>query len=505
MNTGRQDCHRSLRTDGLQGSLRRRAVRGGAITVTVQVIRTGLDLAAGMVMARLLTPADYGLVAMVLPVTGLIALFKDMGFSAATIQKEDILENQVSFIFWINLAIASILAVICAAMGPLVGRFYGDVRTGWIMLALAGTFVLGGLTTQFQALLTRQMRFGTLAIIDLLTTVTRTGVGISTAWMGWSYWSLVAMTISGTLINCSAVWMADDWRPSRPKMASGMRSILGFGGCLTLSRLFLFVSGNTDKLLIGKLLGATPLGLYNRGFQLLLMPVEQIYTPASSVMLAALSRLAGHPTRYRKAVRELAELMILTITPVSAILISLAPEAVYVLLGPAWMAAVPIFRGLAIAAVALPINYLCGIILQASGRTDAMMRWTLVTMLISVASIVLGLHWGVVGVAYCWSTGVLLLRTPGFYLTVSRNTEVSFMDLLMPVASYAIPFVLIVAFGELLRRFMPGYHPWTTLLLHGGLLSTAYLAYLFVRGKHQWLAALLRTLNSDGKSQALAS
>ena len=484
----------ALRTDHLGTGLRARAVRGGTLTVGVQLVRTVIDVAAGVVLARLLTPSDYGLVAMVLPMTGLIALFKDLGFSAATIQKDDITPAQVSLVFWINVAVAILLAGCCVALSPLVGRFYGDPRTTWIMMALAGTFVLGGLATQHQALLTRQMKFGALAAIDLATTLARAVIGIAAAWRGCGYWSLVAMTAGGLLVNTMALWAVEAWRPDRPRSAPGMRAILRFGSCLTGSRFCLFLGGNADKLLIGKLLGPAPLGLYTRGFQLLLLPVEQIYTPASSVMLAALSRLAGQPARFRQAARELGELVLLTIIPVTAILLVLARETVLVLLGPAWVEAVPVFRGLAMAAIALPVNYLCGILLQASGRTDALMRWSFATMTISVLSIVAGLHGGIEGVAYSWSAGVLFLRTPGFYLTVSRHTAVTFADLLRPVLTYALPFLLLVGIGLALRQLLPFEQPLWTLLVHGVLLAAVYVLYLLARGRHHWLREVLGTL-----------
>ena len=459
----------------------------------VQALRTVVDLVAGVVMARLLTPADYGLVAMVVPITGLVALFKDLGLVAATIQKDDINEDQVSMAFWLNLVVAVGLTVVCVAIAPLVARFYSEPRTAWITMAVAGTFVLSGLASQPQALLARQMRFGTVAMIDLLTTLTRAVTGVVTAWLGWSYWSLVAMTVSAVLFNTVAVWWAEDWRPKRPRAAAGMRAIVGFGGCLTASRLCWFVSGNADKLLIGWRLGAVSLGLYNRGFQLLLTPVEQIYAPVSSVMMSALSRVANQPDRYRKAVRELSELTMLAVTPLTAILLVLAPEAVHVLLGPAWLDAVPVFRGLAMAAIGLPVNYLCGIVLQSSGRTDVLMRWAFVAMVISILSILVGLSGGVVGVAYAWAGGVLLLRTPGFYLIVSRNTAVSFADLAMPVLTYAFPFALLVGCGVLLRCWMPLPHPAMTLVAHSSILLSLYAAYLLARGRHHWLLALWRS------------
>lgn len=486
----------ALRTDHLRHGLRTRALRGGTLTVGVQLARTAVDVTAGLVVARLLTPADYGLVAMVLPITGLIALFKDLGFAAATVQRDHITPAQVSLVFWINLAVALLLVLVGVAASPLVGRFYGDPRTIWIMIALSATFLPGGLATQHQALLTRQMKFGALAGIDFLTTLVRAALGITAAALGLSYWSLVVMHAGGLLFNTAALWTVEPWRPSRPARADGMGEILRFGGALTGSRLCLFVGGNADKLLIGRLLGAEALGLYTRAFQLLLLPVEQLYTPASSVLLSTLSRLAGQPGRFRHAVRQIGELMLMAITPVAAILLVLAPETVAVLLGPAWLGAVPVFRALALSAVVLPINYLCGTILQASGQTGVLMRWSLITMTFSVVSVIGGLHWGVVGVAWAWTAGVLLVRTPGFYYTVSRHSVVRFADLARPVAVYALPFLSLVGAGALLRARIPAGRPLVTLLTHGPALIAVYALYLLARGRQRWLREVLGALRA---------
>ena len=154
------------------------------------------------------------------------------------------------------------------------------------------------------------------------------------------------------------------------------------------------------------------------------------------------------------------------------------------------------FRGLALAALALPVNYLCGLVLQATGRSDVLMRWSVITMVISVLSILLGLPWGVVGVAYAWSIGVLFVRTPGFYLMVSRHTVVSFADLRKPVVTYALPFLLIVGFGGWLRQAIPLARPALALLGHGAVLAAGYGFYLILRGRHRWVLELLRSLKS---------
>lgn len=484
-------------TDHLREDLRGRTARSGLVTLISQFARFALNLLSVMVMARLLLPVEYGLIAMVAPITGFVGLFKDLGLSTATVQKTHITHEQVSVLFWINVTVSVVLAVLCVVISPLVGRFYHDSRTIWITMALAFTFVLGGLTAQHHALLKRQMLFVALAWIDIVTAVLSILVGIVTAWLGWSYWSLVAMTLSAGVVNCAGVWIANSWRPGRPRRGSGVREMLRFGGCLTVSQVCGFISGNADKLLIGKTMGANALGIYNRAFQLLLMPLDQIFTPLSAVLLPALSRVTGDPERYRHAVRSTGNLMLMVTIPITGILISLANETVIVFLGPSWMDAVPIFRALAIVAVAIPMNNLGAIILLSSGRTDILMRWAPISMTISIASILMGMPWGLTGIASAWAIGGLAVRTPLYYLLISRNSHVTFRDLISPVLWYAIPFLLILLAGNLLRPALRFDHPLCTLLIDGTILALGYGLFLLATGRHCLILDLLKTLRKE--------
>lgn len=464
-----------------------RTARGGMITVVSQFVRFVLSLLSVMVMARLLLPVEYGLIAMVAPITGFVGLFKDMGLSTATVQKTHITHEQVSVLFWVNVTVSAGLALLCIALSPLVGRFYHDDRTMWITMALACSFLLGGLTAQHSALLRRQMLFATLGWIDVATSVVSILVGIITAWAGWSYWSLVAMTLSGSAVNCAAVWIVNAWRPGRPRKGSGVRELLHFGGRLTVYQVFNFISGNVDKLLIGKTLGAGALGIYNRAFQLLLMPIEQVYSPLAAVLLTALSRVVDDPDRYRQAVRTIGDLLMMTITPLTAMMIVLAEETVLVFMGPAWAGAVPIFRALAIVALAIPMSNLGGIILQSMGKTDVLMKWAPFSMLISVVSILVGMHWGLVGIAYAWAAGTVALRTPCFYVVISRSTPVRFGDLCFPILRHALPFVVMLAAGTLLHATIHFASHLLTLLANGTAMALGYGVYLLLTGQYKLL------------------
>jgi O-antigen/teichoic acid export membrane protein len=479
-------------TAHLQVHLKRKSIDGGIITILAQSGKFLLGLAGVAVLARLLTPEDYGLVAMVAPITGFIGLFKDLGLSMATVQKEDITHAQVNTLFWINVALALVLTVICACLSPLAGMFYGDRRTIGIMLASAAVFVFSGLTAQHQALLNRQMRFGTLATIEIITVACSIAIGIATAFLGWGYWALVAIGFGGGLVNCIAVWHYSAWRPSFPKAGAEVGEMLRFGSSLTGSQVCGYISGNFDKLLIGKSLGAPSLGMYGRAFQLLVMPLQMVFTPISGVLVPVLSRLVGQPERYRSMVRQAADLMLMATTPLGAISIVAADPIVFIFLGPRWVEVADIFRALSLVAIAIPMNNLCVTVLQSSGRADVLLRWGFKSMLISLASILIGLHWGMEGIAYSWALGGLLIRTPWFYFVVSRHTAVRLSDLVRPLGFHLLPFSIMVASGFALHSSLKSVSPVLSLLIYAGVCVLLNGTLLLASGKHKLVLTLFR-------------
>jgi PST family polysaccharide transporter len=182
----------------------------------------------------------------------------------------------------------------------------------------------------------------------------------------------------------------------------------------------------------------------------------------------------------------------MAVTPLAGILIALAPETVLVFLGPAWTEAVPVFRALAVVAVSLPMNHLGSLILQSAGRADVILRWAPFSMAISLASIFLGMPWGLAGIAFGWALGGLVVRTPLFYLFISRSTHVRFWDMMFPVLDYAVPLTLLIVAGSYLRKVFTFESPVASLAVHGSFLCIGYLVYLFITGKHKILLEMVR-------------
>ncbi len=390
-------------TDHLLGDLKGRSVRGGAVTLTSQGIKFFLQLGSTMVLARLLTPGDFGLIAMVTAVTGFVAMFKDAGLSMATVQRKDITHEQVSTLFWINMGLSALVMLVIAALAPAIAYFYSEPRLVWITLALAGTMLFGGLTVQHQALLRRQMRFKALAIIEVVTMAFGIAAAISMALLDFGYWSLVGMAAGSSLANSVLVWALCDWRPGLARRNCGAGSMLRFGGGLTGFNFLNYFTRNADNLIIGFAMGSGPLGIYSKAYNLLMLPIRQINAPVGSVMLPALSRLQDNPTRYRRAYLQAISAIAMVGMPVVVVAFVLADEAVAILLGPGWEQASSVFRWLAPAAFFGTLNVAPGWLCVSLGRADIQLKWAVISAPITVLAFIIGVQFGIEGVAAAFS------------------------------------------------------------------------------------------------------
>lgn len=399
-------------TDHLLKDLKGHAVRGGSVTLAAQAVQFGLNLVSIMVLARLLTPADFGLVAMVTAITGFVAMFKDAGLSMATVQRGSITHAQVSTLFWINVALSVLLMGVVAALAPAVAAFYGEPALVLVTLAIAGTFLFGGLAVQHTALLKRQMRFTAIAVKDVASMAAGIAVAIVLALLGAGYWALVAMTATTGLIGMAAAWALSGWRPGLPRRGAGVRPMLAFGGFLTGSSFLAYVRRNIDNVLIGAVFGSVALGLYQKAYQILMLPIRQVNSPVTNVVVPTLSRLQSEPERFRRYYSKALLLMTSVGMPVVGLAFVAAGDIVLLVLGDQWLDAVPIFIALSPAAFAGTINVAGGWIFVSTGRSDRQFIISLILTVFYVSAMVAGLPWGVLGVATAFSIAFCVARLP---------------------------------------------------------------------------------------------
>lgn len=459
------DKNRHFRTDHLTADLKGHTARGGIVTVASQGVKFFLAMAATVVLARLLTPQDYGLVGMVAVVTGFISMFKDLGLSAATIQKEEVTDDQISTLFWINVGLSVGVMLLTVAIAPGVAWFYGEPRLTMITVGFSAGFLFGGFTVQHEALLRRQMRFSALASIEIISIVAGMVGAIVLAWRGAAYWALVSAQLVQGFAYAIGIWIVCGWRPARPVRYSGVRSMLAFGGNLTGFHIVNYFARNLDNMLIGRFWGSAQLGLYAKAYQLLMLPIDQINEPITSVAVPALSRLTEFPERYRRAYGRLLEKIAMLTMPLMAFMIVTSDWFVLLLLGPRWAEVSRIFALLGIAGMIQPICNTSGWLFISQGRTHHMFQWGLIGSTIVVISIVAGLPWGAVGVASSYSITFLLIVAPLLFWFVGREGPVRTMDFYRVIAPSACAAMFVLAALFVFRKWAPISQPFVRLLL----------------------------------------
>lgn len=403
--------HHALAQPSL-ADLSRRSVRGGFATVSAQGLKFVIQTATMMVLARLLSPQDFGLQGMVVVVTGFLGIFRDAGLGMATIQRSEVTHAQTSTLFWINVAIGVILTTLCVVAAPLLVAFYHEPRLYWVAVVSGVMFMFNGLAAQHGALLQRGMRFVAQAKIDVLSLAVGSAVGIVMAFLGCRYWSLVGMALAGSMVGTAGVWLVVRWVPGRPQRGSGIRGMLHFGGIATCNSLVVFVTLNVEKLLLGRFWGADALGLYGRAYQLVTLPIQQLNSAVTGVAFPALSRIQHDAERLARSFLRGYSLLISLTVPITITCALFAGEIVRIVLGAKWMEAAPIFRLLApvalVFAVANPFSWL----VLCTGRAVRALSISMATTPLVIAGIVLGLSHGPKGVALGYSTSLILLLIP---------------------------------------------------------------------------------------------
>jgi PST family polysaccharide transporter len=402
----------SLDIEYLRADVGRRAAHGGAVMTAAEAAKIVLQLASTAVLARMLVPEAFGLLAMVLAVVGLAGAFTDLGFGMVTVQRKDITKAQVSALFWINAAAGAILAAAVAALAPAIAWFYGEPRLSGITVALSSVFLLSGLAVQHRALLQRQMRFRALLATDLSATVGGIAVALVLAKQGYGYWALIAGVLASTALTTALSWALCGWRPGFPSKVAGLSSLLSFGGHLTGFTIVNYLARNLDNVLIGWWWGPSAVALYDRAYKLLLLPVQKINAPASRVLAPALSHIHEDGRKWARAYCRSTMAVLLVGAPVSTFSFVFADVIIPLFLGSQWTDAVPIFRYLALSGMAQCLCNTIGLVFISSGGADRMFKWGLVSSAAICLSFVVGLPFGPTGVALAYSVTTVALTIP---------------------------------------------------------------------------------------------
>jgi O-antigen/teichoic acid export membrane protein len=434
-----------LDVERLRNNLRSRALSGVAVTITSQGAKLVLQLGYIAIMSRLLVPSDFGLFAMVTSFTAIISVMKDGGLSTATIQRPLLSSEEVTGLFWVNLALGCLLALFTAACAPVVTSFYSEPRLMHVIVIFAFTFVIAGSMVQHEAILRRAMRFKALAAIEVGALTISAITGVMSAKIGLGYWALVIALIAGNLTTAALLWIFSGWRPGPPSWPPGLSSMLLFGSHVMSYNMVSALGMNLDKVLLGRIYGAVELGFYSRAQALLVQPVMQVLTPLGAVAIPTLSRVHMEREKLHEALLGLLLLVGFVSAFASAFIFAGADWIVRLLLGQGWSETAGIVRAFALTVFTMPISVVATWALTITGLGKKLALWGLVNNGILLAAMLCGLSWGAFGVAIAFSVSGVTLRVPLLYHYVAKWTSLSFRHIVSAILPAFVAFLMLSA------------------------------------------------------------
>lgn len=441
-----------LNTDHLTEGLGARAARGAGIAISAQVYRVLLQLVSGAILSRLLSPEDFGIMAMAMTVTGFVGIFSDMGLHSAIVQRQKLSSEMVSGLYYITAAGGVLLFCLCAGLAPLAAMAFNDDRIFWVIVVTGATFPIAGMAATHGAIIWRQMKIFRIQSINLCTMTLSTSLSVILAWItDLGFWSFVVGTWSGTLLNLLLVRLLSGWRPVKVRDWSESLQGVRFGAYLTGFGLADYFHRQGDNILIGWKFGAADLGIYSRAYALFSLPLSSVIFPSFEIAKTVLSRSASNAEQYRR----LFHAMLLPLNIISGlmtgIMYTLAPTLISFVYGEQWGRSVPLFQALSLCMCVQAITTATGWLFISSGRTREMFILQVASTVIYLVVFAFTVQVSMQAVAIGYATTSLMIVLPHLWFAL-RKSDISFGEYLQ--VHGPVPLAALGSLG--LQMFLPG-------------------------------------------------
>jgi O-antigen/teichoic acid export membrane protein len=410
--------------DGLFGALRGRVLRGLVWKGGSSMARQLLRIAVTVVLARLLSPHDYGVAGMVIVFASLVDIFGDLALGAALVQRTDLTDDDRSTAFWVSVGAGLLFMLVgMAVAGPLAG-FYGTPTVRPLFMVMSLSFLITSIGSTQAALLMRKMDFRGLELRLTGGAVVGAGAAIVLAWRGAGPWALIAQQVTTASVATLLVWRFSSWRPSFRFSRASLRDLASFSGRVFGTRLLFYANRNADNVLVGRFVGAGGLGVYTIAYNIMLLPSNQISAPVQEVLFPTFSRMQEDVPRVARAWLAVNRVVGAISLPALAGMVMVAPEFVEVVLGPKWHSAVRVIQILAWVGMLQSLQGLNSSVLQARDRTRELLRYGIVVCAASLTAFALGLHWGLLGVAVAYAVSSTIVE-PYYSVLTARALGLS--------------------------------------------------------------------------------
>ncbi len=401
-------------------TLRARSLKGIKWTAIENGAISAVQLLVGVILARLMDPAEFGLVAMVSVFIALLQPILDSGFSAALIQKQDASHLDECSVFYFNIAIGGTLTLLLVAASPVIASFYRHPELTTLICVLAFTLTIRSFTLVQRSLLSKQLDFSSQAKAALVACFGSAIVGVSLAVTGFGAWALVAQQLTSSTLRCAMYWAISTWRPTLQFSIASLKAMFGFGSRMMLSATLNATYRNIHAMAIGRTFSATELGIYSRGRDFALAPGQIISMILNRVAFPVMAEIQNDREQLSRGIRKALRTLAFMSFPAMVGLALVAHPFVLLLLGDNWLPMVPILQMLCVAGALYPLQAVHLSLLKAIGRSDVYLRLEFINKLLAVISLSFTLPFGLGAVV----AGQSVLSIVAYMLNSSYSAKV---------------------------------------------------------------------------------
>ena len=447
------------------GNFRDKTISGISWSIKAQVFQQFFSIITSIILARLLTPNDFGLIAMITVITGFAGIFVDMGFGSALIQKKEINQRELSSVFWFNLVVACLLTLLFVSSAHFIAAFYHEPLLIPLTFFISLNFMFSGLGVIQKTLLTKEVDFKTLFKVQVTAQPLAVLVAIIMAWRGYGPWSIATQMVLNSLLTSTILWWLSKWKPTAEFHWESIRDLMGFSMNLFGNKSLNYWVRNLDNLLIGKFIGTDSLGIYSRAYKFLMFPLVNISQVISRVLFPSLSQIQDDKKKIKHVYLMVSRAIALVAFPILAAFFVLADPLVIGLFGEKWSAMIPILKIFAILGVLQSVGTIISNLYLSQGRADLMFRVGLFLQLLLMAAIIIGLRWGIIGVAIAYTIATFItsyinhkyagqLVNIKYYEILRNLSGIFFTTVAMGFCVYSLDAWLFAPLSSLLRLIL---------------------------------------------------
>jgi O-antigen/teichoic acid export membrane protein len=397
------------------GGYRERALSAVKWSVTGDMAEQGIRLTFGVALARLLSPRDFGLIAMLTAVTQIVGAFADLGLGDALVQRRELTEAHRSSVFWVLLLTGGVLSGAQIAGATAIATLYGVKELAQLAVVVSALFVLDAIGSVPRAILARRLAFRIMAWLQCAVAILASACAVMLAWRGFGVKSLAADLLLTSALESLLLFRASGWRPRLELRVAVLRDLLGFSTNRVIARMLALSASPVDRFLIGKFLGSGALGLYVRAYNLARLPVLSVSRAIVRAMFPSLALIQQDAARIREVYLRTTAAVALVTFPMCLGLFAAAEPLIVGVLGSQWRETVPILRILSLAGLVQSITVLASTVYLSQGRADVQLRLAWLERLSTIAAVAVGLRWGVLGTATAYLLATVLNALPTLY------------------------------------------------------------------------------------------